>query len=529
MFSLTEFSIWRAMLLAALLSIFLVLSRIFYNLYLNPLRKFPGPVHWAASAIPSAVSLCRGDLVHDVRKLHLKYGDIVRVGPNSLSFTNPDALRDIMVHRPGHETFQKDGTWWDVIPGQAESVVSLPTGRDHARIRRALSAGFTEKTLIAQESMLRKYVDLLVAKLKDIVVAEGKQDKGSIVNIADWYNYTTFDIIGDLMFAESFDCLRDSQYHPWITVIFENLRAIAYLISIRLMYRPLETMLFTCLPAKATQAMDDHYSMSCKKIHRRLGLETSRPDIMASVLQNGGIRDEKATMTGSKDRNPGEGSMTINEIEGSFTTLIIAGSETTATSLIGSTNNLVNNPDKLKKLVDEIRGTFPTEKDITLSQLKDLPYLNAVISETMRLCPPVPVGLAHLVPKGGDTVCGHWLPGGTHVSVATYALHRDPARFYESEKFLPERWLASSIEDSSSVFKDDVRNAVQAFGLGKRQCLGMQLAYAELRLILARMAWSFDMERAETRDGLYPWSELRTYQLLEKRPFDIILREPASC
>ena len=110
------------------------------------------------------------------------------------------------------------------------------------------------------------------------------------------------------------------------------------------------------------------------------------------------------------------------------------------------------------------------------------------------------------------------------MSVATYAIHRDPSLFYESEKFLPERWLASSTDDPASVFKDDVRSAMQAFGLGKRQCLGIQLAYAELRLILAQMVWNFDMERAETRNGLYPWSELRTWQLLEKRPFEVTLR-----
>jgi cytochrome P450 len=406
-----------ALLLIILLPALFAFVRIFYNLYLHPLRRFPGPIHWASTSLPSAYSLCLGNLVHDIQELHSKYGDIVRVGPNAISFSRPDALRDILVHRSGHETFPKDGTWWDPIPGQADSVVSLPTGREHARIRKALSAGFTEKALIAQESILKKYVDLLIAKLREIVDVQNKSSKGSTVNIADWYNYTTFDIIGDLAFAEPFDCLRDSKYHPWIMVIFENLRAIAYLIAIRLVFRPLETMLFACLPAKATQAMDDHYNMSCRKIHRRLGLETARPDIMSCVLQQGGIRDLQASKSGSKDGGKGvEGSMTIPEIEGSFTTLIIAGSETTATALIGATNYLVNNPDKHEKLAAEIRGAFSADTEITLSGLKDLPYLNAVISETLRLCPPVPVGLAHVVPKGGDTVCGHWLPEGVSFS-----------------------------------------------------------------------------------------------------------------
>lgn len=64
------------------------------------------------------------------------------------------------------------------------------------------------------------------------------------------------------------------------------------------------------------------------------------------------------------------------------------------------------------KLVAEIRGTFAAEDDIRFEILKDLPYMSACINEAMRVFPPVPAGLLRTVPKGGDTISGHFVPEG---------------------------------------------------------------------------------------------------------------------
>lgn len=69
----------------------------------------------------------------------------------------------------------------------------------------------------------------------------------------------------------------------------------------------------------------------------------------------------------------------------------------------------------ISSLVQEIRNSFDTEDEITFERLANLQYLNATINEGLRLCPPVPIMLPRLVPEGGDTVCGMWMPGGVSI------------------------------------------------------------------------------------------------------------------
>jgi cytochrome P450 len=75
---------------------------------------------------------------------------------------------------------------------------------------------------------------------------------------------------------------------------------------------------------------------------------------------------------------------------------------------------LLTHPDTMKKLVSEVRSTFGSSDDISMDVIAGLPYLNACIKEALRRYPPVPVGLPHLTPREGSTICGHYVP--PHVS-----------------------------------------------------------------------------------------------------------------
>lgn len=88
----------------------------------------------------------------------------------------------------------------------------------------------------------------------------------------------------------------------------------------------------------------------------------------------------------------------------------MAGAETTATLLSGATYFLLNNPEAMKKLSDEVRQAFQSEDEITFNAVSSLPYLKACIEEGLRLYPPTPGGLPRTVPEGGATVCGNYVP-----------------------------------------------------------------------------------------------------------------------
>lgn len=104
--------------------------------------------------------------------------------------------------------------------------------------------------------------------------------------------------------------------------------------------------------------------------------------------------------------------MTTPEIEATFTILATAGAETTATALTGIINHLAKDHTILARLTTEIRTTYSNEDQMTMESLAKLPYLNTVIEEGLRMSPPVLTGSPRIVPAGGETICGHWIPAG---------------------------------------------------------------------------------------------------------------------
>lgn len=146
---------------------------------------------------------------------------------------------------------------------------------------------------------------------------------------------------------------------------------------------------------------------------------------------------------------------------------IVAGSETTANLLSGLLARLIWNPDKMKKLTDEIRGAFKSEDELVYESLSKLEYLNACLEEGLRIHPPVPTGLLRTVPKGGDTIDGDYVPAGTSVAVSSWSASHNPLNFRDCDSFIPERWL-------DKTYDTDYKKAAQPFSLGPRGCIGKQ-------------------------------------------------------
>lgn len=110
----------------------------------------------------------------------------------------------------------------------------------------------------------------------------------------------------------------------------------------------------------------------------------------------------------------------------------------------------------------------------------------------------------------------------TAVSVHALSASRSKANFHMPEAFVPERWLPSSTSDPTSPFYSDHRGASQPFSIGQHNCLGKSLAYNEMRVILARLLWNFDLELCEESGH---WDQQYTYTLWEKPPLMCRLRD----
>jgi cytochrome P450 len=134
--------------------------------------------------LPYAVSLSTGNLTHDTWRLHDKYGKIVRMAPNELSFIDRQAWYDIYGQRGrGHQEFVKNPAWIRPAPNGAWSVIDAPEA-DHIRMRKILAHAFSSNALVEQEKYVHKYCTMLV----DIM----KQKR--CLDMKDWYAFVAFDI-----------------------------------------------------------------------------------------------------------------------------------------------------------------------------------------------------------------------------------------------------------------------------------------------------------------------------------------------
>lgn len=353
------------------------------------MSKYPGPWFCAVSRIPYLHSLLTGKHHETVLRLHKKYGPVVRIAPNELAFSNSDAWKDIIGHKNNAEEFAKYRPQYR--PGRSAYLPPdiLCAGRDeHAALRRQLSHGFSDKSMRAQEPRIVQFVDLLIKRLHQW------SDNGKTpLRMDSWYNFTTFDIIGDLAFGDSFGCLENSDYHEWVKCIFALARLGSYF-QVEDYYPFLKRVVTRLIPNKTLERQDFHNKINRAKLQARIDAGP-RDDLIEGVLKK-------------KD----EWNMSIERLESNSTLLVIAGSETTATVLSGVTYLLTANPQTLERLTKEVRSTFTSEDEITIESVGRLQYMLACLDEALRMYPPVAVGLPRVTPDDGAMVAGHFVPKG---------------------------------------------------------------------------------------------------------------------
>lgn len=300
-----------------------------------------------------------------------------------------------------------------------------------------------------------------------------------------------YDMIGDLSFGEQFGCLDRGAYDSFVGSIPVITKELVF--TQMLKYFKLLTLRQWFLPKAVAGARLRNVERVMKTVDRRIHKDTDRKDFLHYILA---ANDERG--------------MSRPEINVNAFSLTIAGSESTATLLTGAMFYILTHKAVYKQLTSEIRKEFNSENEITLSRINGIEFLDAVIAETLRIYPPVAVTLPRVVPglKGdGEMIDGVFVPAGTTVGVNHFACSRHPDNFSDPENFAPERWLEGS-RDMGPFDRDD-RNCSQPFSYGPRNCLGKNLARAELRLIMAKILWRYDLE-------LQPPQQSRNWQAAQK-------------
>ena len=158
-----------------------------YNVFFHPLRNIPGPFLSAASEAPHFLALFSGHGVTYVKAIHDKYGTLVRIGPNRVSYNGAAAIKEVYGTRPGRGDLVKDPELY-VMPPSGVRGIGESDDVNHARQRRYLGPAFSAKALEEQEYLVKDVVGRLIGQLK--------ARQGQEMNIVHWFDWTMFDLIG---------------------------------------------------------------------------------------------------------------------------------------------------------------------------------------------------------------------------------------------------------------------------------------------------------------------------------------------
>lgn len=468
-----------------------------YLWWFHPLSNYPGPPLAAISELWYANAWTSGFWNRKLQHAHKRYGDIIRIAPNELSFATVQAHRDI--YGPPSKTrklFLKSERFYGE---EHPNIAFIIDPEEHARQHKMFAPQFRPSAVRTQEPIVHSHVD---SWIEQIAI---RGNHGTIpLDLTKWLEWLTFDIISELTFGESFHATRDNKSHPWVSILLDATYggSIVSLQKRLALVRPLlRWMPYISTTARtAIESLAQHSTMTLAKTRKRIdngpakissGSHAVVDDFFVHAIRAGGMSD--------------------TELADQAMVILEAGAETSATALTAAIWYL-SQPETehcLARLRTEVRGSFPSPALVTGEATSKLPYLNAVIEETLRLFPPAPVGPPRVSPVGGETIDGTFVQEGVYVSADVWSIHRDERAVGDyPDEFRPERWIGG-LKKPYTV----------PFSAGPRKCIGVTLAWVEMRVALAKLVMAFDWEIAGGISGGTNWiEEARLKQLWKKEP-----------
>ncbi len=403
-----------------LVSIFTGLTT--YRLLLNPLnKKFPGIPLSRLSHLSLTLRVAGPkNLYRQLHTLHRAHASkFIRTGPNDLSVSDAAVVR---VALSGNSKFIK-APWYSTT----HPFYSLFTARvraSHDPRRRVWSPAFSERALRGYELRLKQYNDALVKVFEGFATDGDGQSKSKSVNVTDWFNYWSFDVMGDLAFGRSFQMLQSASGH-WVIDLLTSAQVVLGMVVPPWLSR----FLFLCVPGAQKRTMR-FIEYAAEQMRGRMavqGEQSSEPDITHFLIEDFNSRFGVSTGEGRKEKGAvsrGEERETaLRRLYFESRLVIIAGSDTTSSAMVFLFYHIAKEEGLLRRLREEIEGLV-AGGEIDARTIQAAPLLNACINETLRLHPVVPSGVYRKAPPEGAFVGEIWIPGDTTVLVNFYAMGR---------------------------------------------------------------------------------------------------------
>ncbi|KAG0147082.1 hypothetical protein CROQUDRAFT_656550 [Cronartium quercuum f. sp. fusiforme G11] len=463
----------------------------FYRLTWHELRAFPGPPLGAITQFWVLREAYLGRTRFTMHKLGLKYGDWVRIGPNELYTGSVDALWAIMGPKGWAKGVSYDsGITKDRQGG--DSVLTLKSLADHAPRRRIWEKAFTPKAIASYLPSIEARIEQLLTVVDDHVLNNQPMD------LCLQIGYFAYDTMTDMAFGGGTNLLlTQKDKHGILHHMGQVVQQVGILRNV-----PWVTALVNSFSnAKIReQASFREFTKSMFVRRYKQGLATEL-DVFHYLLG-------EDSETGTK--------LNISELLADSTLVVIAGADTTRTVLIALFLYLLRSPEHMRRL----QSALEEATDLSGPSLARIPYLDACLKEAMRLQPPSPANLQRVCPPEGAVIDGKMIPGGTKVRFSNWAMQRDARYFEAPEVFWPERWL-----NNPSPAQPHNPRALFAFMIGPGTCVAKNLAWMEMRLVVAHLLQKYDFQFAPGFDHeAFEKSWTDAYLILIEEPFLVQLK-----
>ncbi|KAJ0123947.1 hypothetical protein J7T55_012419 [Diaporthe amygdali] len=478
---------WRE---AVLLITLALVTNVVYNAYFHPLSKIPGPFLAGVTELWRTTKYASGQWHQDILDLHRKYGPVVRISPNEVSFVDQAALEQVYSHTTG----TKKTSWYDTwtFRGAGTGFFNTTNTQEHAFLRKRVAGAYSKSAIMTQESSVQEVFDHLWRKFRQFA------KDGQEIDLQVWANYLAFDVVGKLGMGGPIGFIEGGDTKGILHAVHQ-----IFYVAASSGYLPGQ-MLWLQWPF--VQIISDFFGAAQGF---KLFQEWSKGQVRSRIA-------EGPPKSSQRPRDLLDHFISMKEPDGQSATepsvlaevgnLIGAGADTAAVGIAVVMAQLMERPEDLERLRREIDDAYAkvdlSSEDSTglgVRELEKLPFLNACVQEATRLCPSILWQLPREAPEAGITIAGHYIPPSATLGMSPIAHNRSKEIFGDdADEWRPQRWVPAEVHGDGVATKSDRQRKMEkynvTFGYGSRVCIGRHLAAMEMIKFVGQFVRQFELE-----------------------------------
>lgn len=440
---LLRYSLWGiAILITTQILLFL------YKSLTSPLRSVPGPFLARFGRFWYFWRVYLQHWEHEDIALHRKYGPVVRVASDMYSIDSPEVVKK--VYNINSKFVKSD--WYYAWQHPDPNRWTLFPDRDikrHAETRKRFQAMYSMSSLVNYEGYVDESAEILGQKLSEFAA------RGETINMGHWFQCYAFDVIGDITYSQRFGFLDKGEDVGGLLGALSGVLKYGALMGIYAQWHPIVFDIFSRLGFGGATGRTYLMKFVEEKIKKRKEEAKEGKDVERLGERGGGAPVdflEKLLVANQDDPEK----VTPYHVFMMGLSNVLAGSDTTAISLSAILYYLLKNPEKMTKLRQEIHEFEEQGRcgnpAVSFKQSQEMPYLQAVMKEALRLHAAVGLPLWRVVPEGGVEICGYFFPQGTIIGLNGWCAHYNEDVFGPDAKaFRPERWIEAEKEGGDKL------------------------------------------------------------------------------